>query len=336
MEFGEGGYIMGRWNHGMRDGHCTVETFRNSLSCITGEYRDDKLNGKAKIQFDDDSSLIGYFKDGVLHGFCRYFDKKGRLTFFGMHRNGKAFGTCWRVIRGGGCVVGRVDEEGKLSGINLAYLYPDFKTAFVGTFKDGVMDFSQVTALTGVTEENGIKVPHFAEPDGRLYRREISSVEVLSTTPTLIDPYETEMVMVKPSTVVGADEGLFSKKSVEPNTVLSFYNGIRLKPDRENEPDWEKNAYKIFDPAIKDGTIDIPPSCWSTASYCASMGHKVNHSFVPNSMFSVFDHPRFGVIPCIVSIHDIMAGEEIFIRYGYELDYAPDWYLDAWEKGEQK
>jgi hypothetical protein len=29
----------------------------------------------------------------------------------------------------------------------------------------------------------------------------------------------------------------------------------------------------------------------------------------------------------------LCQGEEIFVRYGYELDYCPEWYLEAWEKG---
>ena len=45
----------------------------------------------------DDSWLEGYFKDGILHGFCRYFDQKNRLTAVGMNRNGRPFGTCWKV-----------------------------------------------------------------------------------------------------------------------------------------------------------------------------------------------------------------------------------------------
>ena len=32
------------------------------------------------------------------------------------------------------------------------------------------------------------------------------------------------------------------------------------------------------------------------------------------SEFVVFDHPRYGVIPCIASIHSIAAGEEVFVR----------------------
>ena len=52
---------------------------------------------QAVVKFEDDTWLEGFFKDGILHGFCRYFDSKGRLTFVGMHRNGKPFGTCWKV-----------------------------------------------------------------------------------------------------------------------------------------------------------------------------------------------------------------------------------------------
>ena len=48
---------------------------------------------------------------------------------------------------------------------------------------------------------------------------------------------------------------------MEPNTVLSFYNGKRLRPrsweDRDHD-DWAENAYKIFDPSLKNQTIDIP------------------------------------------------------------------------------
>ena len=41
------------------------------------------------------------------------------------------------VMAGGGCVVGPVNEEGALTGDNIAYLYPDFHTALLGHFNDG-------------------------------------------------------------------------------------------------------------------------------------------------------------------------------------------------------
>ena len=103
---------------------------------------------------------------GVLHGFGRYFDSKGRLKQICNHRNGYKYGTCWKIIRGGGSVVGRVDREGDLTGHRIAYLYPDFKTAFVGSFVDGVFEAAQEAELKTVIDDNGIKMPIFTEPKG--------------------------------------------------------------------------------------------------------------------------------------------------------------------------
>ena len=72
-----------------------------------------------------------------------------RLTWIGMYRNGIPFGSCWKLIRGGGCIVGKVDEDGNLSGNDIAYLFPDYRTAFVGTFKNGVLVFARAATLTG-------------------------------------------------------------------------------------------------------------------------------------------------------------------------------------------
>jgi len=363
VEFSDGGYMEGTWEHGNRQGQCRIEKNSNGVAFVDGNYQDNKMNGKVVVKFQDDTWLEGFFKDGILHGFCRYFDSKGRLTFVGMHRNGKPFGTCWKVIyygvqkgmidnsrlcnkgltnretiiRGGGVVVGRVDEEGRLSGNKIAYVYPDFKTALVGTFKEGELVSAQEAELTGSLMDYGcIQVPIFSEPKGGSFTREISTFDFVTSTPMLRDPYESRTVEVRPSRVPGAEDGLFSRCAVPPNTVLAFYNGIKLRGG-EGDPNrltWDEDSYKIFDPSrVPDGTVDIPKQFRSYANYCASLAHKTNHSFVPNSEFVVFDHPRYGVIPCIASIHSIAAGEEIFVRYGYDLDYCPEWYLQAWESG---
>ena len=69
------------------------------------------------------------------------------------------------------------------------------------------------------------------------------------------------------------------------------------------------------------------------SSYCATLAHKTNHSFLPNAEFVTFDHPKYGLVPCLVSNHDIKADEEIFVHYGYQLDTCPDWYEEAWRTG---
>ncbi len=48
--------------------------------------------------------------------------------------------------------------------------------------------------------------------------------------------------------------------------------------------------------------------------YCASLAHKCNHSFLPNSEFVVFDHPKFGLIPCLLSIADIPKDQEVYVQ----------------------
>ena len=150
----------------------------------------------------------------------------------------------------------------------------------------------------------------------------------------LPDPYESVMVCVRPSQVECGGDGIFARQTIEPNQILAFYNGIRLNSTNAfDAPEWSDNAYRIFDPTRKNGTIDIPKEFIDTANYRASLAHKTNHSFMPNAEFVVFDHPRFGLVPCILSTHDIEENEEIFVHYGYELDDCPAWYEASWQGG---
>ena len=70
-------------------------------------------------------------------------------------------------------MVGRVDGRGTLTGEGIAYIYPDFVTALVGSFTDGVMESGQEAVINGSLEdEAGIKVPVFSEPDGYFHVRQ--------------------------------------------------------------------------------------------------------------------------------------------------------------------
>ncbi|XP_023348390.1 histone-lysine N-methyltransferase SETD7, partial [Eurytemora carolleeae] len=69
----------------------------------------------------------------------------------------------------------------------------------------------------------------------------------------------------------------------------------------------------------------------SMKNYCASLAHKTNHSFLPNCEFSEIFHPRWGFTPCLVTRQDVARDEELLVMYGYDLDYCPEWYKDAWE-----
>ena len=61
--------------------------------------------------------------------------------------------------------------------------------------------------------------------------------------------------------------------------------------------------------------------------YCATLGHKICHSFEPNAYYGHAYHPRFGGIRSAVANRDILRGEEIFCDYKYSLSKAvPAWY----------
>ena len=91
----------------------------------------------------------------------RYFSRSGRLKLAGCHRDGRPVGSWWRLVRGGGCVVGELDQAGQLTGHDIAYIYPDHLTVLLGQFCDGVMVAGVEHQLVGLKEQQGVKVPVF-------------------------------------------------------------------------------------------------------------------------------------------------------------------------------
>ena len=125
---------------------------------------------------------------------------------------------------------------------------------------------------------------------------------------------------------------------------------MRAFPVAAGDPEWSDYAISLD----KDVCIDIPKGYESIENYCATLGkiraivsiteqlqsfsegifpgHKVCHSFEPNSAFRPFFHPRFGRIMSVVSLRPISEDEEILVNYRYAINYAPLWYREAWRK----
>ena len=105
-------------------------------------------------------------------------------------------------------------------------------------------------------------------------------------------------------------EGLFTTQYVEADTIVAFYNGVRLQGDEGKEPSehWEDDAYKILDQTDEENILDIPDLYRNVDQYQASLAHKTNHSFSPNAKFCPFYHPRFGNIPAIRTTKPLQAG----------------------------
>jgi len=314
----------------------------NGIVSLVGEYRGGKMSGTGRMILEDGSLLEGRLRDGCLHGLARRLNAKRRLVWVGRYVGGKASGVCWSFISGGGAVVGKVDSKGKLTGDEVAYIYPDYQTAILGRFEDGVLVSGRTTSIKSISLQKGVVVPVFNPGQGPLLQREIATQEKICSLLTVRDPYEARLIEVRGSGVDGGGEGVYAKVDLPPDTVVAFYNGVRLPPggQGDDEDDWEKCSYRIFlhsedgeeDEVEEMEQMDIPSELRDSSVYCATSAHKINHSFQPNCRFSRFNHPRFGPLPCVTTTQQVKEGEELFSYYRYLLSDCPDWYLKLWDQ----
>eukprot|EP00466_Bigelowiella_natans_P014197 jgi/Bigna1/90901/estExt_fgenesh1_pg.C_820051 len=121
--------------------------------------------------------------------------------------------------------------------------------------------------------------------------------------------------------------------------------------NEEEEEEGEEEKYGDYDDDDREIglSIDVPKEYALTTHYCASLGHKVNHSFDEkkvNCEYAHCDHPRFGQIRCIKTLRPIKKGEELLVSYGYDIlnvtatylplgDGVPDWFLEGYKKFSQ-
>ena len=148
---------------------------------------------------------------------------------------------------------------------------------------------------------------------------------VISSEPLRPDPWEAEMVEVRGSGLEQAGEGLFALQDLPSHSLVSLYAGVRLSSVRARQ---HGSDYRIRLTADKD--LDIPDSCRGLDRYRATLAHKANHSFSPNTVWDLMEHPRFGLIRALCSTQDIPAGQEITVNYNLGLAAGPDWYRLLW------
>ncbi len=275
----------------------------------------------------------GFYGDGLRHGYFRRFGPScwGRgeaLELFGRYHLGRLSGVCWKGLLGGGYIVGKVDERGEFSGDEISFLYPDFRSAIKGTFIDGVLESGKFGFVVGSKNVDGILMPKVEVTDSDvIYEFDRSTTLHLSSNPLLSDPWEATLVEVKASDIQG--DGLFALTDLEDGTIIAFFNGVRIPTDGRKKS-LEFSDYRIgLNP---DVDLDIPDEAKSVQAYRATLGHKANHSFEPNAEWTVFEHPRFGLIRAIAALKDIQEGEEILVDYKIPMDKAPNWYLLLWMK----
>ena len=200
-----------------------------------------------------------------------------------------------------------------------AFIYPDLNTAIVGNFEDNSVSQAYEAMITSTTmNEFGILQPQF-EQTSKQFVKETANQETICQNPLIRDPYESKWVLVQDSKIPEAGQGLFALQDIKKGQLIAFFYGLPL----QNMIQGSDYSIKFSDELL----IDIPDNCRSTDIYCATLAHKICHSFEANAEYSYAFHPRFGrVIRCAVAIKDIESGTEITCNYKYKLQKAPEWY----------
>ncbi|XP_023320452.1 histone-lysine N-methyltransferase SETD7 [Eurytemora carolleeae] len=237
-----------------------------------------------------------------------------------------------------------------------AYLYPDFYTAVVGLWQNHLLIQGQITKLHQACKSGNLWILDFKESSESNIKYSPPTHYSLGVDPLEVDPYESRTVEVRNSSVedTSAGQGLFTKRNIIKGEVLAFYNGYIIfcnattrplnRQSFSKEEEHIRNTYRMFhhQEEVKDNyCIDLPPELANLQRYNATLGHKVNHSFQPNSEFLLFPlHPILGTVMSLVATQDIQADQEILVDYEYyvnedQLESQPDWFRKLWLQEKQ-
>ena len=81
-------------------------------------------------------------------------------VWLGQYRGGRPWGLSWQAVLGQAWLVGGLDSQGQMTG-QLAFIYPDLKTAIVGEFSRGKLLSGFQSRVVGLSRRSGLVVPLF-------------------------------------------------------------------------------------------------------------------------------------------------------------------------------
>ena len=201
------------------------------------------------------------------------------------YKNDRPVGKAWRQLVGGSFLVGELDEEsGEFTGKNIIYLYPDLINGIKGRFLESklISGYTCRVQEAQIDNKTGILIPEAVNNDingcrDTKIKRDVSTYNRISKSPLVPDEWERSRVEVRKSLVetsegIDAGEGLFAKCKLLKGEIVALFNGVR-------QPS-ENNSFSVYRIRLNgEIDLDIPDECISIENYCATQGHKTNHSF---------------------------------------------------------
>ena len=106
----------------------------------------------------------------------------------------------------------------------MIYVYPDMRTVLVGQFRDGVMLEARPSKIIAERCNEGLKQikvssPRMESPIFSFKRNNKLRIH----HPRIMDPFEKNTVYVKETK--GKGDGLFARRNIDANEVVSYYSG---------------------------------------------------------------------------------------------------------------
>ncbi len=349
-----GDEMFGTFHGGLRQGRGSIEGSNlqeHGVLTVKGYYRDSVLMGLGMAilapgkMWETHAGRIhleGVFNDGYLEGPVRGMDETGGLVFVGQYRRGVPSGHCWLAKEGQGWICGAVDERGRFTGNDIAFVYPDRTTCLLGRFEDEVMVEATCARLVGATKNDAaVLVPSIkecatgdeSEATSASFSFSPSDSKRIACDHTVRDPYESAVVECRQSEIECAGDGLFAAMDLPAGVIVAYYNGLRVQYDERYSPlNANYQIYVDWRNTDRSPYIDIPTECIDSQRYCASLADKANHSFDSNCQFVAVYHPRFGRIPGLKTLRPVPRGDELLTHYKYDMALAPNWYTEAWQR----
>lgn len=301
-------------------------------SCLTGYYSNSHLEGRGVYDYSDGRTMVSEYVKGDLCGPFIEYDQDGAMAVRGFHKDNQRIGHLQVFDEHGAILWGVVNKEGTLTGKAITYVYPDLKHVLVGHFIDNVLCSAKWGMLMNSINDSAPEVMVNSKVTESV-TYDPSTHDQLSKYPLQVDLYEQDKVYVAQSGIPGAGEGLFTRKELPSNSVISFYNGVRLSHEEVDSREWSLNDCTIT--LDEDVVLDVPQEYTALDKYCATLGHKANHARTPNCEYVLFDHPRFGEIKAIKTICNVDKDCELTCDYEYfhkrlgtEDDDLPPWFTN--------
>ena len=139
-----------------------------------------------KISNENFFGVIGKVRNGKMHGNVRRFGQFvtvmdrfclnkifAGLGYVGRFEQGVPVGPQWRVVVGFGVIYGHVDEHGEMTGDNIAFIYPDMRTAIMGKFEKGKLISGKEVEVVAMRNVDGIMEVAFTQPTGPDYHYDL-------------------------------------------------------------------------------------------------------------------------------------------------------------------